>query len=80
MKNGSHVISFEIIGVFDSYFIHMYIITNYRSSYPLTIIRVMALHLCKKNGFRAISFEIIGVLYSYFIHSYIIIKYRSGST
>ena len=73
MKIGFHVISFEIIGVFDSYFIHMYIITNYRSSYPLTIIIVLALHL-----FRAISFAIIGVLDSYFIHMYIIINYRSG--
>ena len=79
MKNGFQVIYFEIICEFGSYFIHMYIIINYRSSYPLTIIRVMALHLCKKNGFRAISFEIIGVLDSYFIHRYIIIKYRSGS-
>ena len=31
MKNGFHVISFEYIGGLDSYFIHRYIIINYRS-------------------------------------------------
>ena len=32
MKNGFRAISFEYIGVLDSYFIHMYIIIKYRSS------------------------------------------------
>ena len=31
-KNGFRVISFEYIGVLDSYFIHRYIIIKYRSS------------------------------------------------
>ena len=32
MKNGFRAISFEYIGVLDSYFIHRYIIIKYRSS------------------------------------------------
>ena len=32
MKNGFGVISFEYVGVLDSYFIHRYIIIKYRSS------------------------------------------------
>ena len=32
MKNGFWVISFEYIGILDSYFIHRYIMINYRSS------------------------------------------------
>ena len=32
MKNGFRAISFENIGVLDSYFIHRYIIIKYRSS------------------------------------------------
>ena len=32
MKNGFQAISFEYIGVLDSYFIHRYIIIKYRSS------------------------------------------------
>ena len=32
MKNGFRTISFEYIGVLDSYFIHMYIIIKYKSS------------------------------------------------
>ena len=84
MKYGFRAISFENIGVLDSYFIHRYIIIKYRSSFdygqnPPIIIRVMALDLRMKNGFRAISFEYSYVLDSYFIQWYIIIKYRSSS-
>ena len=32
MKNGFRAISFEYIGVFDSYFIHRYMVIKYRSS------------------------------------------------
>ena len=32
MKNGFRAISFEYVGVLDSYFIHRYVITEYRSS------------------------------------------------
>ena len=32
MKNGFRAISFEYIGVMDSYFIHRYVIIKYRSS------------------------------------------------
>ena len=32
MKNGFRAISFEYVGVLDSYFIHMYVIIKYRSS------------------------------------------------
>ena len=32
MKNGFRAISFENIGVLDSYFIHRYVIIKYRSS------------------------------------------------
>ena len=32
MKNGFRAISFEYIGVLDSYFIHRYVIIKYRSS------------------------------------------------
>ena len=31
-KNGFRAISFEYVGVLDSYFIHMYVIIKYRSS------------------------------------------------
>ena len=50
MKNGFRAISFEYVGVLDSYFIHRYVIIKYRSSSimdknPQIIIRVMALDL-----------------------------------
>ena len=83
MKNGFLAISFEYIGVLDSYFIHRYIIIKYRSSsitdkiHRLLSELFMALDLHMKNGFPAISFENSNVLDSYFIHRYIIIKYRS---
>ena len=32
MKNGFQAISFECVGVLDSYFIHRYVIIKYRSS------------------------------------------------
>ena len=32
MKNGFQAISFEYVGVLDSYFIHRYVIIKYRSS------------------------------------------------
>ena len=32
MKNGFRAISFEYVGVLDSYFIHRYVIIKYRSS------------------------------------------------
>ena len=32
MKNGLRAISFEYVGVLDSYFIHRYVIIKYRSS------------------------------------------------
>ena len=32
IKNGFRAISFEYVGVLDSYFIHRYVITKYRSS------------------------------------------------
>ena len=50
-KNGFRAISFEYIGVSDSYFLHRYIIIKYRSSlikdkiHRLVTIRVMALDL-----------------------------------
>ena len=47
-KNGFRAISFENIGVLDSYFIHRYIIIKYRSSYLPIVVSVMALDLCKK--------------------------------
>ena len=83
-KNGFRALSFEYIGVLDSYFIHRYIIKKiqvkfeYRQN-PLIIISVMALDLGTKNGLRAISFEYISELDSYFIQRYIILKYRSRS-
>ena len=48
MKNGFRAISFEYVGVLDSYFIHRYVIIKHRSSSitdknPPIIIRVMAL-------------------------------------
>ena len=45
MKNGFRAISFEYVGVLDSYFIHRYVIIKYRSSSIMEpiIIRVMAL-------------------------------------
>ena len=53
MKNGFRVISFEYVGVLDSYFIHRYVIIKYRLSSimdknPPIIIRVMALDLVRK--------------------------------
>ena len=83
-RNGFRAISFEYMGVLDSYFIHRFIIIKYRSS-TITdkIHRLLSelwpLILVQKNGFRGISFEYIGELDSYFIQSYIIIKYRSSS-
>ena len=83
-KNGFRAISFEYIGVLDSYFIpqvynHKIQVKFDYGQNPPIIIRVMALDLGTKNGFRAISFEYIGELDSYFIRRYIIIKYRSSS-
>ena len=81
-KNGFHLISFEKIGVLDSYFIHRYIIIKYRSGWIKGKLHQILLSYCpfstSKNSFRLISFEEISVLESYFIHQYIILKYRSG--
>ena len=56
-KNGFRAISFENIGVLDSYFIHRYIIIKHRSSSIKDITRVMALGL--RIGFPAIYYELI---------------------
>ena len=81
LKNVFRAISFEIIDVLDSYFIHRYIIIKYRSSSIknlLFFVRVMALDLCKKNGFQVISFEYIALLDLCSNNQYIIIKHRSS--
>ena len=67
MKNGFQAISFEYVGVFDSYFIHRYIIIKYMSSLIMDKIHQLSSELwpiCERD--------------SYFIHRYIIIKYRSS--
>ena len=53
MKNGFRAISFENIGILDSYFIHWYIIIKYRSSSIMdkihsSLFRVFAIDLHKK--------------------------------
>ena len=82
-KNCFLAVSLECIDVLDSYFIHRYIIIQYRSSSIMDKIHLLLSELWPlisvKNGLRAISFENIDVLDSYFIHRYIIIKYRSRS-
>ena len=45
MKNGFRAISFEYVGVLDSYFIHRYIIIKYRSSSIMDIIHLLLLEL-----------------------------------
>ena len=81
-KNGFWAISFEYIGEMDSYFIHRYIIIEYRSSLITDKINQLVSELWPlisyENGFRALYFEYIGVLDSYFIHRYVIIKCRSS--
>ena len=83
MVSGSNLLN-ALTWTLDSYFIHRYIIINYRSSLIKEKIHrllsgVMALDIVLKNGSQARSFENIGVLDSYFIHRYTIIKYRSSS-
>ena len=41
MKNGFRAISFEYVGVLDSYFIHRYVIINYRSSLIMDKIQLL---------------------------------------
>ena len=83
MKNGFRVISFEYIGIFDSHFIHMYMIIKYRASSIMDKIHGLLSELWPlisvRNMVSGRSFENIDVLDSYFIHRYIIIKYRSSS-
>ena len=45
MKNGFRAISFEYVGVLDSYFIHRYVIIKYRSSSIMDIIHLLLLEL-----------------------------------
>ena len=45
MKNGFRAISFEYVGVLDSYFIHRYVIIKYRSSSITDKIRRLFLEL-----------------------------------
>ena len=45
MKNGFPAISFEYVGVLDSYFIHMYVIIKYRWSSITDKIHVLLLEL-----------------------------------
>ena len=45
MKNGFRAISFEYIGVLDSYFIHRYLIIKYRSSSIIDKIHLLLLEL-----------------------------------
>ena len=45
MKNGFWAISFEYVGVLDSYFIHRYVITKYRSSLIMDKIHQLLLEL-----------------------------------
>ena len=45
MKNGLRAISFEDVGVLDSYFIHRYEIINYRSSSIMDKIHLSLLEL-----------------------------------
>ena len=45
MKNGLRAISFEYVGVLDSYFIHRYVIINYRSSSIMDKIHLLLLEL-----------------------------------
>ena len=46
MKNGFRVISFEYIGIVDSYFIHRYIMIKYKSSLIKDKIRRLLSELC----------------------------------
>ena len=64
-KNGFRAISFEYIGEMDSYFIHRYIIIEYRSSLITDKINQLLSVLWPLISFRAISFEYVGVLDSY---------------
>ena len=43
MKNGFRAISFEYVGVLDSYFIHRYVIIKYRSSSIMDKIHLLLL-------------------------------------
>ena len=45
MKNGFRAISFEYVGVLDSYFIHRYVIIKYRSSLITDKIHLLLLEL-----------------------------------
>ena len=45
MKNGFRAISFEYVGVLDSYFIHRYVIIKYRSSSIMNKIHLLLLEL-----------------------------------
>ena len=45
MKNGFRAISFEYVGVLDSYFIHRYVIIKYRSSSIRDKIHLLLLEL-----------------------------------
>ena len=45
MKNGFRAISFEYVGVLDSYFIHRYVIMKYRSSLIMDKIHQLLLEL-----------------------------------
>ena len=45
MKNGFQAISFEYVGVLDSYFIHRYVIIKYRSSSIMDKIHLLLLEL-----------------------------------
>ena len=45
MKNGFLAISFEYVGILDSYFIHRYVIIKYRSSSIMDKIHQLLLEL-----------------------------------
>ena len=77
------MISFEYIGVLDSYFIHRYLIIKYRSSSITDKIHRLLSELWPLiSEWKMVSgwYLLNTAIYdSYFIHRYIIIKYRSSS-
>ena len=69
MKNGFRAISFEYIGVLDSYFIHRYIIIKYRSSSITDKIHRLLLELwpfVNDNALFMCSMDTFLVFFQYF--------------
>ena len=59
MKNGFRAISFEYVGVLDSYFIHRYVIIKYRSSLIMDKIHLLLLQLWPFVNDNALFMQIL---------------------